>query len=149
MSMDVYGNSPTAPVGTHYKLANYWWHALAAYIEAEHPTIAAACKYWHTNDYDGLNEDDATALANALHEDLENGTAAAYIQRVSQDPYNTSHLGQCSLCKGKCLLLAGTIPLPCLLCHATGNLVPSLIVDEEDIRKFADFARHSGGFKIA
>lgn len=76
MGMDIYGKAPASTEGEYFRNSVWWWHPLAEYITHAHPDLAAACTLWHTNDGDGLDADDAAALADALTEDLNNGAVA-------------------------------------------------------------------------
>lgn len=78
MGMDVIGrNNPNA-----YFRRNVWgWHPLAMLIQDIAPNIAAACRYWHTNDGDGLDEKHSKKLGALLRQELASGAIASYIAR--------------------------------------------------------------------
>lgn len=96
MGMDVTGTS-----GAYFRNNVWYWHPLADYINHVAPDIAANCKYWHTNDNDGLNGADSRALAKILHEELKSGRTAAY--KAAYDAQ-----------------LKDLPPEPCVLCNCTG-----------------------------
>lgn len=78
MGMDVYGNNPTGKKGEYFCNQIHYWEALADYIHAVAPTIAAKCTYWCTNDGDDLEVLDALALADALQKEIDSGRCETY-----------------------------------------------------------------------
>lgn len=78
MGMDVYGHAPTQKEGEYFRNNIWWWHPLADYIELVAPDEAAACEHWHSNDGDGLDEDEALALADRLQAEIDSGRCLRY-----------------------------------------------------------------------
>ena len=88
----------------------------------------------YTNDGDGLDAQQASALAKVLEHELESGRTSEYI--------------------GLAKMLAN-IPegpdQPCYSCNGTGKVRPPKShyqLKERDVREFVDFLKHSGGFEI-
>jgi hypothetical protein len=50
MGMSVYGET-----GAYFQNSVWSWHPLADYVEEVAPDIAGQCRYWHSNDGDGLS----------------------------------------------------------------------------------------------
>src|ERR1019366_4617701 len=80
MGMGVCGIKPTAPEGEHYQNSVWGWRPLADLCRQLAPEECAHCEYWHSNDGDGLNATDATALAKRLDEYLASGQTAGLIE---------------------------------------------------------------------
>ena len=78
MGMDVDGIAPTSERGKYFRNNIWWWHGIPDYIADSHPDLYAKCKYWHTNDGDGLQAEDAADLAKRLHADIASGKVAEY-----------------------------------------------------------------------
>jgi len=81
--------------------SNWWhWRALANYVCHVSPEITSKCRYWHSNDADGLNDEDSKALSMALRKELISGRTAEYIadyetRGESADyPLDTETIGQ-------------------------------------------------------
>jgi hypothetical protein len=56
MGMDVIGRKPRTQEGEWFRINAWWWHPLADYCQQVATDVAAGCKYWHSNDGDGLDE---------------------------------------------------------------------------------------------
>ena len=100
MGMDVFGNSPTKPVGEYFRNNVWWWRPLVAYIVERAPQeIVSKCEYWQSKDGDGLNARDAMKLAFWLHEQVATGDAnryeEAYTARLASLPQH-----RCNYCHG-------------------------------------------------
>lgn len=66
MGYDVYGNNPASKAGEEF-CKNVWrWPPLAELCIDTAPKVCANCKYWFSNDGDGLDAHDAAELAMAL-----------------------------------------------------------------------------------
>lgn len=74
MGMDVYGNS-----GNYFRRSVWGWHPLAEFCRWLAPEITAPCRYWHSNDGDGLDAAHAKQLSDAIVDAVADGRAAAYI----------------------------------------------------------------------
>ena len=78
MGMDVFGVDPTSKAGEYFRATVWYWHPLATYVQGL-DEVAQKCKYWHSNDGDGLGGADAQQLAAAVEKQLGNGRTDAYI----------------------------------------------------------------------
>jgi hypothetical protein len=74
MGMDVCGFSPTAPQGQYFGRNNLGWRPIAALCLDVAPDVCDSCKYWFSNDGDGLNAAQCAELANRLETALMDGT---------------------------------------------------------------------------
>lgn len=171
MGMDVYGKNPTSEVG-HYFRRNVWgWHPLWQYVEVVHPEIASLVKYAHSNDGDGLNDEDAKKLSELLEEDLGDGVVANYLEAravwLSELPREDCKLCQNTGIRSDDIGLAQSMPEKelspevqiltgrtmgwCNACDGVGSKESwetNYFVDAEDIAEFAKFLRECGGFEI-
>lgn len=81
MGMDIYGKAPRSDAGKYFRNNVWWWHPLAFMIEELCPTEAAPCKSWHTNDGEGLNDEQAKALADKLDSLLQDGIVHEWVEK--------------------------------------------------------------------
>ena len=78
MGMDVYGKNPSSEIGKYFRNNVWWWRPLAEYAIKTAPEICAPCKYWGSNDGDGLDAAGAVALADALQAEVNANRTEAY-----------------------------------------------------------------------
>ena len=76
MAMDVFGSRPKSSVSQVFDCAWVVWGPLWGYCCDVAPEITSKVKFAYTNDWDGLGEDDAEALAAKLRVELEHGRVA-------------------------------------------------------------------------
>lgn len=166
MGMDVYGKNAKNETGEYFRRSVWGWRPLAEYITEVHPDIAAGCRYWQTNDGDGLDAGQALRLAVLLDEDLRTGRAVAY---VDQRDAHLKDLGRptCPHCGGTGVRNDGvgvamgmtTKVNPhkpgvigwCNGCDGQGTQDhpdTHYLLEVDDIKEFAAFVRNSGGFEI-
>lgn len=169
MGMDVYGKNPSSDAGEYFRASIWGWRPLATMICDLWPNIAARCKYWQSNDGDGLGARDAKRLANAMRDDRD--LIAQYISErnaaIAKLPPRT-----CELCNGSGVradeigrdakqpekIITGPPGHPrlgqkgwCNGCDGRGDnpawetMYP---LDLETADEFRDFAADSGGFEI-
>lgn len=166
--MDCYGRAPTAEEGGYFRRSVWGWRPLAKYVVDQHPAIAAGCRYWQSNDGDGLNAADATGLAKALRADIASGAAAAYVAERNAYLAALPRL-TCHICEGRgrrtreddrrlvpTLVAEGRWVTPeagmvCNGCQGEGTVEDSdthYPLEVEDLEEFAAFCAVSGGFDI-
>lgn len=175
MGFDVYGKKATAKVGEYFRHNVWWWRPLADFITEHAPREAKYCRYWHSNDGDGLNKKQAIALADKLDALIADGTVTKYVEmrdmRLSSLPRET-----CRYCNGTGIRVdevgekagfpneivkIGPDDEPgnpraglkgwCNGCNGWGtskNAETWYHMEASSVKEFADFARHSGGFRI-
>ena len=168
MGMDVYGKNPTSDEGGYFRNNVWWWRPLADYLLQTYPDLTGECTYWHTNDGDGLSAESATALADALQRDLDNGNVAAYAAAYAaayEDRIAALPLIECTLCAGTGLRTDAIgrqygydVPHDpitgrggCNGCQGDGKVQSweaHYPFSVENVVEFAAFARASGGFEI-
>ncbi len=66
MGMDIYGRAPNAPEGEYLRKSRLSWGALVDLMATLCPEETRGCGGWNYNDGDGLNADEAAALAARL-----------------------------------------------------------------------------------
>lgn len=164
MGMDVFGTKPTSEAGKYFRNNMWWWRPLADFITRSYPEIASQCDYWQSNDGAGLDAEASLQLAELLDRDLANGRVTAYADQYKAelaalvDP-------ECWLCHGTGLRVdeigvrmgfdkprdPETGTGGCNGCSGTGRSphhAKSYPFEVENVREFAVFVRHSGGFSI-
>lgn len=154
MGMDVYGKNPTSKAGEYFRNNVWSWRPLADYICSVAPEIAQHCKHWQTNDGDGLDADQAVALADKLESLLKSSEVDEYA-KTYQENNDTTPDEICRICEGtgkrRKAPEIGAGDNHCNGCKATGKYRPSSTwyrFSAENVREFAQFSRHSGGFEI-
>lgn len=170
MGMDVYGKN-----GAYFRNNVWWWRPLANYACIVAPEITSKCKYWQSNDGDGLNAKDSIELANALDVELMTGRtmeyAAEYAIRMASIPDEI-----CNLCEGTGVrtdsigvehgYVSKVVPEVdnhgrpnpragevgwCNGCGGAGlqrSWETSYPFSEENVKEFVTFLRECGGFEI-
>lgn len=175
MGMDVFGINPTKPQGGHFRRNVWGWRPLAELVCTIAPRIASNCACWHSNDGDGLGEDDAKALAKALRRALKSGRVQRLIAKRDRELAQEPNI-DCDLCSGTgvrsdVIGIENGYPEKiigpdtdaasdhprfgqkgwCNGCHGRGWKRPFAChyhVDAEDVAAFADFLECCGGFEI-
>lgn len=135
MGMDVFGKS-----GNYFRASIWSWHPLAHYCQTIGHFLSEECKYWHSNDGDGLGAEEAELLGKVLLREIEQGNAQkavdAYIEQQSKLV--------CEFCKGERQIGANQ----CGFCEGTGTRENYNRLSVERIKEFADFLIASKGFYI-
>ena len=171
MGMDVYGKNAKNETGEYFRRNVWGWHPLWEYCENVHPELVESVEHGHSNDGDGLDEDGALALANALRSDIEDGTVDEYISARNK-VLSELERPTCELCEGtgirsdeigvqfgmperelspEMAILTGRTHGSCNACNGEGkkdHWATHYSVDKQDISEFADFLANSGGFEI-
>ena len=175
MGMDVFGNDPTKPKGEHFRRNVWRWHPLANLVCTIAPGITNGCHHWHSNEGDGLGEDDAKALAKALRRALKSGRVRRLIAKRERYLAGLPN-DDCDLCSGtgvrrdaigidsgdpEKIIGPDTDATPnhprfgqkgwCNGCDGHGWKRPfecHYHVDAEDVADFAAFLECCGGFEI-
>jgi hypothetical protein len=164
MGMDVYGLAPRAANGEYFRNNVWWWHPLWDYVIQTTGRLLTARQQelGHTNSGVRISEKKALAIATTLDQQLERGEvvkyATAYEEAMRAIPDEP-----CELCRGtgarteklECLDAESiprlSAPGGCNGCGGTGKLRPFCThypFGEENVREFASFCRHSGGFEV-
>lgn len=176
MGMDIYGIRPTSKKGEYYRNGGEAWIHLVTLIKTLCPEETLGCKYWTTNDGDGLVAVGACDLADALQDRINQGAVRAYIKALNA-MLEAMPNEPCDLCEGtgvrrdEAALKSGDtekkIPSDaewngnkhpragqvgwCNGCDGRGFNRPyetSGSVTTKDVYKFIAFLRDSGGFEI-
>ena len=159
MGMDIYGTKPSGKRGEYFGNNAESWGPLAAYCQQVAPEITSACRYWYSNDYDGLDAAGALALAEMLQEEINAKRTDTYALRYAS--------AQSMMPNEPCNMCSGTgvrVPLPhrgadnlkkagirCDSCEGAGYVRPLAChcsFSTENVADFAAFLRESGGFEI-
>lgn len=171
MGMDVIGVNPISERGEYFRNNVWWWRPLADYCLSNHNDIAEKCEYWHSNDGDGLDGNDARTLGERLLEDLNQGRVAEWEQRHNE--YRASlPRTDCTLCgttgirtdevgvehgmhdkelSPEVQILTGRTHGWCNGCQGVGtqeNFMASYPFNADNVKEFAEFLLDCGGFQI-
>jgi len=170
MGMDVMGKQPKNEAGKYFRNNCWWWRPLAAYVQHIAPEITSACKYWQSNDGDGLDAEGAEKLAKEIFTSIEDGRAAAYISIYQAEIAALPNEG-CDLCGSTGVrddAVGRDLGMPtrrimeeghprqgetgwCNACDGKGWKPPSAAsypISLENIKDFAGFLESCGGFQI-
>lgn len=170
MGMDLMGVDPKNDKGTYFRNNVWWWHPLAEYITSTFPDLAANCEHWHSNDGDGLNEEDSIELAKQIRAAAENGSLDKYINE-RQAKLDAMPDLKCDLCQGTGVRtdrigVENGMPNKlieeeghprngekgyCNGCGGKGTNRPfecKYHISKENTLEFAEFIENSGGFRI-
>lgn len=170
MGMDVYGQKPNTKEGEYFRNNVWYWRPLWDYCCDIAPNLVGSVN-GHMNDGDGLDEDDAIMLAEILDMEIATGRTEkyenAYNKRVSELPRH-----DCTYCDATGIRTDGigtSMGMPdkeldesiaiitgrthgwCNACRGEGvvdDFDSSYPFDVDNVKKFAKFCRHSGGFTI-
>lgn len=170
MGMDVFGVSPKTQTGEYFRNNVWWWRSLWEYCCQVAPEITSGVS-GQTNDGEGLDADGAAELARRLREEISSGRCAEFATEFAAWKASLGRDG-CEWCDGtgvrtdavgvehgmpgKTLDEASAILLGratgwCNGCNGEGlrddwRLAYHFSV--ENVAEFAEFAEHSGGFRI-
>lgn len=171
MGMDVIGVNPKSETGSYFRNNVWWWRPLADYCLTNHPHIAEACEYWHSNDGDGLDEEGSIALANALMDDIATGKVSDW-ERTYNEWRASLPREACRYCdctgirtddvgvemgmaekelEPEVQILTGRTHGWCNGCRGIGtteSMLAEYPFSEENVREFAKFLTECGGFQI-
>ena len=159
MGMDVIGKNPKNETGEYFRNNAWSWGPLATYVCEVAPEITAKCKYWQSNDGDGLNGEDSIFLAGLLQKEIDSGRTERYA-RLRRSQIEQAPNQPCTLCES-----TGTRkPAPergagdptkdgivCNSCDGHGYVRPW--VDDnplsvKNVQEFVNFLRECNGFEI-
>jgi len=162
MGMDVYGKNPKNKKGEYFRNSVWWWHPLWHYCETVHNDIAQKVEDGHSNSGYGLDSTDAYKLGIKLRQDCVSGLASEYERRymaeLSQLPKEKCHLchGTGIIVKENELYVSADAESVsgskvCHVCSGEGftdSFNKNYPFSAENLRDFAEFCIHSGGFSI-
>ena len=170
MGMDVYGTKPTHTDGEYFRNNVWWWRPLWNYCVEVAPELCGEVD-GHTNGGDGLTAKKAQRLANILSEMIETGHTYEYEQEYRRTIAELPRKN-CGLCQGtgirtddvgqdmgmpsrqlstEVAILTGRTHGWCNACDGVGtqeHFDASYPFDVENVREFAEFLKHCGGFSI-
>jgi hypothetical protein len=133
MGMDVYGRNPIAPEGKYFRASIDQWPVLVEVVKRVCPKERWNCVPWEYNAGDGLNGDQALALAEALESKIRSGAVA---------------LALCDPAISNATLPVVTRIQAWSQSQGLEMLPLEPNIDEQFVAEFAAFMRASGGFSI-
>jgi hypothetical protein len=151
MGMDVAGKRPRSEAGKYF-CKNLWSWSPLAYCCAVAPEITQACKYWQSNDGDGLDDVGAIALANTLEREIRSDRTALYEKAQAAVAKIL-----CNLCAGSGIrfqlvrAISNDGGIPCNRCQGDGYVTPihtQSPFSAENVKEFVTFLRECGGLEI-
>lgn len=171
MGMDVVGVNPKSEKGEYFRNNVWWWHPLWTYCENTHSDLTSKVEYGHSNDGDGLDDDDSRELGLRLLMDIERGTTAEYEQEY-RNYLASLPLEKCDFCDGTGIrtdevgvengmatqeldeataILLGRTHGTCNACRGQGQTTSwdtNYPFSIDNVREFAEFLLDCGGFQI-
>lgn len=150
MGMDVYGKEARSETGKYFRNNAWWWRPLARYCCEVAPEITSRCKYWQSNDGDGLGKADSLALADILQAKIDSGHTLIHekkhngaLEMMPDEP--------CIHCHGTGRRTDMVCANGCNACQGKGSVRPSATYypfSVENVEGFIAFLRDCGGFEI-
>ena len=164
--------------GRYFQTSWWSWRALADFICETFPEIASHCTYWHSNDGDGLNAATSVRLADGLDRMIADGSMADLIEmrraRIRNLPLRECFICHGSGVRTDELGTKDGQPFKvipedakdawdegphpragqtgwCNGCDGRGNRLPrdaDYPLELDQVKRFSEFCRHSGGFEI-
>jgi hypothetical protein len=128
----VYGHKPITEEGKYFRNNVWSWGPLAAYIQTVAPDVAGKCRYWHSNDGNGLDAAHALELAARLQAEIDSGRC----ERFATHTYARIH-------KDRAFQVQNVRNFDQAL-----NLLPHPHFQVQNVRNFVTFLRGCGGFSI-
>lgn len=150
MGMDVFGKNKDSEVGSYFRRNVWGWRPLAEMVTEMFPDLTAGCKYWQSNDGDGLDAAGSVALAKAINEAIADGRIAKYVRERDARLKALSKV-ECKICGGTGRRLWPDGVKECNACHGDKVVEPYdkwYSLDENDAKEFAAFLAECGGFEI-
>jgi len=175
MGMDVYGKNPTAEVGSYFRSNIWWWSPLWDFCREVAPELTNKVKRAYTNDGDGLDAEDSRLLAQALRTAIETGKAQQVEDEHRRQNMNIPKVN-CDLCHGTGIrddAIGQSLGFPnmvitkdiygvnenhprygqkgyCNGCTGTGKRLAydPIPFSVQNVKEFAEFLEHCGGFHI-
>jgi hypothetical protein len=159
--MDVYGEKPNCEIGKYFRNNCWYWRPLWSYVYVQVPEISAEDhENGHYNSGYLISDAQAKAIAQRLNELLATGEVAEYEEKYTANMESLPD-EPCKICAGTGIRPNGRIDFGeewfkhthgCNGCSGKGKVRPHETwypFDVENVREFAAFAEHSGGFRIS
>lgn len=170
MGMDVYGKNATTEHGEYFRRNVWGWHPLWDYC-TENFEVAEYVQSGHSNDGDGLDEENSLILARGIRQALADGSADEYIRNRNNRLASLPRL-ECKWCEGSGIRtddvgkglgfperelspeiasIVGRTHGFCNACSGEGKVdswETNYFLDIDDIEQFATFLEGCGGFEI-
>jgi len=153
MGMDVYGKNPKNKTGEYFRNNVWWWRPLWDYCLSVAPELCAGIM-GHTNDGDGLNEEDSLLLAQKLQDRIDIGSTGEFQKGYEQHLENLP-LEACEISKGKGMRKKppdiGPGDMRCNGCDGKGmrkSYETHYPFSVENVQEFVEFLKACGGFEI-
>jgi hypothetical protein len=161
-TMHAFGDDPSSSVGHWFLDSLDSWRSLVHFCRISAPVIMNRYPHWYYDNTTGVSNEDATALADALDEEIISGRARSY-----QDRGLLENIGDevCSNCGGSSIVQhrvpstgrpwddSETYPImrdvQCIECAGAGRLEPKVGTRQfsvDHLQMFVKFLRTSGGF---
>lgn len=172
MGMDIIGQNPKNQTGEYFRNNIWWWRPLFLFCEAEYSSIVGFdATNWQYNSGDGLDEEKSVLLAKLIKNDLKSGRIKQYEQEYREYLASLQRV-ECYICnatgirtdkvgielgqpekelKPEVKILTGRTHGWCNACDGVGsteNPLSSYPFDADNVREFAEFLEHCGGFSI-
>ena len=152
MGFDLYGRNAKVDKSEYFRNNVWWWHPLWDYVcdVCEDILTEEDMHAGHFNEGHEIDEDKARRIAQRLFELIEEGKVQKYSVDYKERLNRLPDEG-CEICSGTGKRNDEFVKGQCNACKGKGEVRPfqtNYPFDIENVRKFAEFCRDSGGFEI-
>lgn len=148
MGYDLYGIAATSSKGEYFRNSIWWWRPLAEFV-VERCDVTAPGEWFHNGGHE-VTASEAHRIAETLKDLIALGEVAdfagLYAERLAQLPGE-----ECRICHGAGIRNDEAVRGTCNACRGKGTVdsfSKNYPFSEENVREFAEFCEHSGGFSI-
>ena len=151
MGFDVFGEEPDAEVGKYFRNNVWWWRPLWEYVVDNCGLTSEQVTAGLSNDGVLIDKSTAERIAKTLKGLIEQGLTkkfeVEYMKMLDELPDEV-----CDLCGGTGVRNDEIVKGTCNKCDGKGKVRPFdtwYPFSEENVKNFAEFCEHSGGFRIS
>jgi len=152
MGYDLSGQSPTSNKGSYFRNNVWWWRSLWNFTcqACQDFLTVKDMKAGGSNDNMLITKPKAKKMANRLNELLRNGDVVRWKEKYYNEMKKLP-LEKCKHCKGTGTRRDGEKPMRCNACSGYGKTKhwgTHYPFSVSNVKEFAEFVEHSGGFRI-
>ncbi|MFC1590719.1 hypothetical protein ACFL42_04425 [Candidatus Omnitrophota bacterium] len=152
MEINLYGNNPSGVKGEAFRRNMWEWKLLWYFICERCEDILGEYDMRSEGGHNGhsVSREKALLIADRLKGLLTNGAVSKFGERYKRTIEELPYI-RCDFCKGSGIRSEEHISGACSVCDGLGKLRPwpaKYSFDADSIKKFAEFASQSGGFKV-
>jgi hypothetical protein len=147
MGFDIFGMNATNEKGEYFRNNVWWWRPLADYVVEQ---CGLEGDGWFDNRGHEVSAGDARRIAATLDRLLAAGEVKKYETEYMRQLASLADV-ECTVCHGFGVRFDAFVQGTCNGCAGRGRVRPfatNYPFSEENVQKFAEFCRASGGFSI-